>query len=146
MCRGDDCRAASGRVHREARATDPDAFGPSRLRDLLEGNAAAAAEIAETSGSTGPLRAQQWRELVDAFVADPASRRADTGTPDRFHYRVGGMEIRAARIADVWFLTSERHAMPDSFCEDGAPDNLVEEGIELEREDPELTEHGRDRP
>lgn len=127
---------------REARATDPDAFGPSRLRDLLEGGAAATAEIAGTAGSTGALRAQQWRELVDAFAADPAGQSAETDASERFHYRVGGMEVQAVRIAEVWFLESETHAMPDSFCEDGEPDNLGDEAIELECEDPELNEHG----
>lgn len=127
---------------REARVTNPDAFGPSRLRDLLEGNAAAAAETAGAAGSTSALRAQQWRELVDAFAADAAAQPAETGAFERFHYRVGGMEVHAVRIAEVWFLESETHAMPDSFCEDGEPDNLVDEAIELECEDPELTEHG----
>lgn len=96
---------------REARATDPDAYGPTDLRDLLHGKAA---------GAFG-LKGQHWRGLVDALDADPAAQRAVDGTLQRFQYRGGGMEFHAVRIAEVWFISSETHAVPDSFCEGDEP-------------------------
>lgn len=93
----------------EARGTDPDADGPTELRDLLEGQAAAAGEAAATTpDDILELKARQWRALLDAFEADGA----DAGGSDEFRYGAGGMEVRAVRLAGVWFISAETHAMP----------------------------------
>lgn len=124
---------------REARATDPDAYGPTDLRVLLEGGAAGAAEVASEWPDDGiaGLKAQQWRDLIDALETDPVEAESS----DQFRYSAGGMEVHAVRIAEVWFISSETHAMPDSFCEDHGSEGDVEDTVGLECEG-DLTEAG----
>ena len=130
-------------VIREARATEPDAYGPTDLRVLLEGNAAGAAESASASpdDDLAALNAHQWRDLIDALEADPAEH-VDAPTSDQFQFEAEGMQVRAVRIADVWFLSSETHAMPDSYCEDGDPEVSAAEALGLQCSG-DLTEAGQ---
>lgn len=107
---------------RAARETDPDAYGPTDLRVLLETSGAAAAESASAwPDDEVALEAQHWRDLMAALDADSAGQHVDAGASDRFRYGIRGMQTHAVRIAGVWFTSSEGHAMPDSYCEDGVP-------------------------
>lgn len=99
---------------RATRATDPEAFGPTSLRELLQGNAPA--KVAGKPGSPqcfGPSSGESSSTRSSLTLSRRASMLAA---------RLGSSTalagwMRAVRIAGVWFLESETHAMPDSYCE-----------------------------